>query len=574
MKEINLFQKCTEKLFQLPQDIISIRLKNNWFFIVSAMAFWGLTVLNYSSAQMNHFLNVVISLLGSTLFFLLGTLIFSSKFQSAWNYVCQGNRYVKVFSALSSAGICLGSRDAVLWRWGQSVSFKSLVEQYPVIIDIIGVVSIFLVVIAFYSVFVCIQAFIEKMHRIVAKTTLLNGIERREIVIYSILLLIAIVYVLISFSSSGVFFGFGSVPGKIYTSDTDSLVPGNCYLALTHPENDLRQPLFAAFAAPFLGMAYLLGKILGNSTVTTAIFLNCAQTVMLFAANFILVKTMHFSPVKRIWFMAFSCVTYTQMLFTLMMEQYIIAYFWLVFCIYLICENRKKSPLALWGAGGTLLTGMVLLPFTSERSPLRNFRLWCRDMIKNTVGFFALILAFGRFDVLFDSIIKIKLLRQFTGVSVGFYEKVCQYLSFVSACFFAPDAGVSMAADGYIAWKLNPITGVNLLGVFIFVLCMISAWCNRNKKSSLFAAGWIGFSIFILVIMGWGTSENGLILYALYFAWPFFCLLFQLIEKIEEKLCIQCLVPAFSVISIAALLAINIPSIIELIQFAITYYPL
>ena len=82
------------------------------------------------------------------------------------------------------------------------------------------------------------------------------------------------------------------------------------------------------------------------------------------------------------------------------------------------------------------------------------------------------------------------------------------------------------------------------------------------------------FSVVIMLVMGWGTTENGLILYALYFSWPFFCLLFQLVEKIGEKLHVPYLLPAVSVIAIAVLWAVNIPAILELFQFAVTYYPL
>ena len=73
--------------------------------------------------------------------------------------------------------------------------------------------------------------------------------------------------------------------------------------------------------------------------------------------------------------------------------------------------------------------------------------------------------------------------------------------------------------------------------------------------------------------LGWGTKENGLILYALYFGWAFLVLLFQLIEKVESKLNIKFLVPVVTMIAVAALLTINIPAIIEMVNFAITYYP-
>ena len=111
------------------------------------------------------------------------------------------------------------------------------------------------------------------------------------------------------------------------------------------------------------------------------------------------------------------------------------------------------------------------------------------------------------------------------------------------------------------------------MGVLILVLCLISAWTNRNKKSSLLSIGWIGFSVIMLLGLGWGTAENGLILYALYFGWAFLVLLFQLVEKIGEKLNLRFLVPVATVVCAVLLAAINIPAITEMIQFAIQYYP-
>jgi len=62
-------------------------------------------------------------------------------------------------------------------------------------------------------------------------------------------------------------------------------------------------------------------------------------------------------------------------------------------------------------------------------------------------------------------------------------------------------------------------------------------------------------------------------LYALYFGWAFLVLLFQLIEWVEDKLHITMLVPVVSVISVVVLAMINIPAIMEVINFAICNYP-
>ena len=117
------------------------------------------------------------------------------------------------------------------------------------------------------------------------------------------------------------------------------------------------------------------------------------------------------------------------------------------------------------------------------------------------------------------------------------------------------------------------MTSINFIGIVILVLVIVSAILNKDKKSSLLSAGWIVFSVFMLLGLGWGTKENGLILYALYFGWAFLVLLFQLVEKIEYKLNVKFLVPVFGIGCAIALAVVNIPAIMEMVNFAITYFP-
>lgn len=194
-------------------------------------------------------------------------------------------------------------------------------------------------------------------------------------------------------------------------------------------------------------------------------------------------------------------------------------------------------------------------------------------MIKFGLEFVAVLLLFFRFDILFNLISSITALSRYTGKSITFADKLYQYITFVSTYFFAPDAAINPTAEAYISWQLNPVTNISLIGVVILLLVVISVIINRDKMSSLLAAGWIVLSIVMLLGLGWGTAENGLILYELYFGWAFLVLLFQLVEKIEDRLNVNFLVPVFSIGSAVILAVINIPAIMEMVYFAITYYP-
>ena len=87
------------------------------------------------------------------------------------------------------------------------------------------------------------------------------------------------------------------------------------------------------------------------------------------------------------------------------------------------------------------------------------------------------------------------------------------------------------------------------------------------------AGAWIGFSVFILLIVGWGSPENGMLLYSLYFSWAFIVLLFMLLQWISEKLNIKLFIPVVSFVIAVLLIVYNYRGMEDLLSFAITYYP-
>lgn len=358
----------------------------------------------------------------------------------------------------------------------------------------------------------------------------------------------------------------------IYTSDSNYLFRSNTYLTLLNPENDLRQPLFAVFSAPFTGLPYFIARLLHVSVPLQAVLVNMAQVLMLLTANFMLAKAMKLKSTGRICFMLVSSSTYTFLLFVLMMEQYITAYFWLILCIYLLSEKRKLERLAFWGAGGSLLTSMILLPLMSDKNPFRNLKAWIGDLIQYGLEFILVLGIFARFDVIYSVFSKITALNSFAGGSLTFGEKFQQYTVFIANCFFAPDAGINPNMNGITSWQLNPVTALSAAGLIILILVAVSAFLNRKVISRL-SDGWILYSALLLVIVGWGTKENGLILYSLYFGWPFLVLLFQLAERIGKMLKLKYFVPIISLCCTFCLLYVNIPAILQMIDFGIAYFP-
>jgi len=554
-------QLLKERLPVQKKSEIVANLKRNWYFPISAMAFFCLNV----TPTLGYFVGLLIAFITS--------LMVASQIPSLFNLVKQNRKWLHIIAFMTALGICWGGQSSFYADWSVSSKAQALEAMLPIPVDIPGVVSVFGAVVAVFVVYICVQIFWKEITKIISDNGIFDDVNTPERIVYSILIIVLAALVVFSFVQTEAFYGTEYDYDIIYTSDSPSLVKDNVYLALTHPENDLRQPLFAVFAAPFVGIPYLFGKLFGASASVQAMLVNMVQVIMLFAANFMLAKVMKLNPLKRVCFMLLTSCTYTHLLFTLMMEQYIVAYFWLIFCIYLISENQRPDRIALWGAGGTLLTSMVLLPFLSDKNPVRNFREWLADMVKFGLEFVAVMLVFCRFDVIFNLASRISLLSGFTGKNLTLADKLYQYISFISSCFVAPDAGVNTTAVDHISWQLTPVTSINFMGIAILSLVVVSAILNRGKRSSLLSAGWVAFSVVMLLGLGWGTKENGLILYALYFGWAFLVLLFQLVENIEDKLNVKFLAPVFSIGCAVVLAVVNIPAIMEMVHFTITYFP-
>ena len=80
---------------------------------------------------------------------------------------------------------------------------------------------------------------------------------------------------------------------------------------------------------------------------------------------------------------------------------------------------------------------------------------------------------------------------------------------------------------------------------------------------------WVLFSILVLVLIGWGQPENGLILYGLYFAWAYLILYFMFWKKILKNIKLFKIVMSFSII---LMLIFNVIELLKILSFAIKVY--
>lgn len=350
----------------------------------------------------------------------------------------------------------------------------------------------------------------------------------------------------------------------VYTADSGALISPNAYLVIAHFENDLRQPLFAVFASPFIGPFYLVGLLLPANLA--ALFIALVQLPVLFASCLMIARLLTPDPGCRTMFLVVMGCTYPVLLFSMMLEQYIISVFWLILFLYTAILRKKDRQFVLVGAAGTLITSVAAGVFLEEKP---------EELLKNLTqsGLKGLLLLtfFGRLDVLVNFQKGMELSRFAGGVT--WEEKLLQYLSFVESCLVAPAAEIRSEGSRMI-WSLQKADAVNMAGVLILLLAAGGFWLNRQERLVQISAFWILFSWLIIFVIGWGTPENGTILYALYFGWAFVVLLYKLLESILDRLKFGRLMYPVGVAACAVLLAANIPAILQLLAFTAVYSPL
>ena len=416
-------------------------------------------------------------------------------------------------------------------------------------------------------VFFCLLLFFRELSGLLDLSDL-PRCERRG---YVAVFLVLAVFTAAVFFSSNAFYGSKERFDLIYTSDSPILVKGNVYLLLLQYENDLRQPLFAVFAAPFLGLSYLLSKLLGASAPLHALLMNLPQVGLLVLCAHLLGRMLGLRPGWRLAFAVLACCTWPVLLFSVMMEQYIFAVFYLVCFVYLLSCRDRRDRLTLMGAGGTLLTSLILLPVMSRRNPVKDFRGWYGDMLNRGLEFILVLLAFCRLDIILGVATYLIELSQFSGAKLTTLDKLRQFTVFLGSCLLAPQSEAVVNTSGVLSWQLVFPTAFSALGIAVAGLCLLGFWLNRKDGTARLAGFWLVFSFLLLFGMGWGTQENGLILYSLYFGWAILLLLFRLGQALTAKL--PQLRPVLYAVCLAVLVWQNLPAMSRLLSFAIQNYP-
>ncbi|MEA4915600.1 MAG: hypothetical protein VB061_13625 [Christensenella sp.] len=379
---------------------------------------------------------------------------------------------------------------------------------------------------------------------------------------------IAVVAIVLVYSQTTAFLGGGTPYDVVYTTDSGNLVSTNSFFYVNAYENDIRQPLFAVFSMPFAVVSMLLGKLLFFVPNAYMLVLACVQAVLLLFGFTLFARVLGLDGTDRVLFLLLLAVSYPTLLFLFTVEQYVFSVFWVFVLLYVWHERGQNRALPFVAASGSLLTSGVLFPLLLEEKSAKER---VRALLSGGLAFLAVFVVFARVPLLNRALQNVKDIASFAGEAVSLPDRALQFFAFVSACFARPAAVVDLATYTHASYQLLPVTGMHWLGLVLFALALVSAALNWRDRSLRVCSLWAAFSVLLLFVVGWGASENGMVLYTLYFFWAYAALLYALLKRVlrENHRLRYAIVAAVICILVCA----NAFGMLDLFRFAVQYYP-
>ena len=487
-----------------------------------------------------------------------------------YNSLKQFNTKTGMFSIASSAGTLCCVADTIYHMVMKSGAISKLMSKGISNTTIQAVVVIALLIMSFIAMYGVSVIFNYVLSNIVAliDTIIDKKYEISNIVAIAVCVLYFLLIIWV-YRNTTAFYGSG-YNDVIYGSDSYTLTSSNVWLSLFQGQNDLRQPLYMLTAAPFMGIAYILGIILNCFYVNgLAIAYAFVQALLLVWSIWLLSHLISDNDIIKSLIILILSVSYPAIVFSLCLEQYVSSFFWLIMAVVAVMYNQKKADLMIIGAANGLLTSAFLVVWKKAKS----FVEWFQSAFKCGMMFLLTLFAFGRADIFLNIKANLAEIFQHTGNKLTIVDKAYQYSKFVEDCFVGQPAVEKVHNSGFLIWGSCEPNTINIVGIIIIVLIVVAVIWNRDSLLCKISASWIGFSVLLLCVLGWGTSSNALFLYSLYFSWAFWVPFFLSFQKIYNKGYKKSVIVILTCLFIL-IAKLNIAEFIRMLNFAIENYPL
>lgn len=350
----------------------------------------------------------------------------------------------------------------------------------------------------------------------------------------------------------------------IYSADSGYLVHQDVFRNIGAEQNDLRQPLFGLFSMPFAQAAWLISRPLFFLNNRYLLVLQVMEMWLFLLAVVMISRMLILQGMEKALFLTLLSVTFPVLIFSLTAEQYLMAVFWLV----LLCYSEKDGALPYIAATGSMLTTGIFFPLVTWE---RRFSEFFKHTMKLCGEFFAVMILSGRLTTFLDVGTYIEGYVYYAGGNVEPVQKLMQFVNFAGSTFVAPASQVDFETYSHVSWQMVPVTQWRLLGLVVLVGAIGGVVVGRHKRISKICGAWMAFSLLLLGIVGWGTIDNGLMLYSLYFGWAYVAMVFQLIDFLFKRLRPVKLGVLIGLCVLVA--AMNFAALREVLLFAAQFFP-
>ena len=402
-----------------------------------------------------------------------------------------------------------------------------------------------------------------------------DQLESRFLIISLIVFGVIVVY---SYGRTKLFYNPGYYDA-LYTTDSWAHYTTNTWVVLAAPENDIRQPIFALFSSVLSIYPYLISKVFPFLPNLYGYMMGILQVALIAIAFIAFARCLQLHGMDKVFFLLISMTSFPAILFSLLLEQYQFAMFWLALFIYFAINTKPDSSsidsLMIASAGSLLTSWSIVLLMLSPTKIKHSIRK-CIQLIIEFLFFTFICFRLSTITKAYSNINELLRFASTHGNEVQTdIEKFRQFFTFVASCFIATPSSVSHNYSPApempsISLQTDLYNYYYIIGIVIFFISVVSFIMIKKEKITITAFSWIVFSFVLLAIVGWGAIEKGMVLYTLYFGWAYIMLIYKSVDKVFSNL--KCVKYSIYTLIIIFQLMLNLFALYRIIDFGKLYY--
>lgn len=343
----------------------------------------------------------------------------------------------------------------------------------------------------------------------------------------------------------------------------------NAYInPISYMSNNIRHLLLSLFSIPFMILPYLISKIL-FLPILMPIFVQFIHSAMIIIVIILIKRMLNIRDTKleAIFYLLFFTSS-TTILNLLVYEKFVISMFYLVLTVYATHKNNAYKYILFIASIGTLSTNIFLAPFVFYDKN-KKFGDIMREIIICIVSFIFIIVLYGQINNLVFFQKGLNSVLQFSGNDLSFIYKLAQFFEMFCTFFIIPKTN---PIDSSLWYHTSQIDSVySIIGMFLLVISVVGFILNAKNKYIQFCFYWLIITIFITLVIGWGSALNEMFIYSTCFIWAIFPLIFSFFNSTIGKN--KTFLFILLVVLIINVFAVNIYKLVDIVRFGVENYP-